>query len=124
MILNYKINKENHYITFCKSNKLGLISKSIEKIHSDKNILFIFDSKVETKIVDLIHEELKLSGCNIYTFSCEGGKVNKNEKLLFKIIDFLIEKKFTKKSIIISFGGGVVGDVSALASSLYLRGLY
>ena len=72
MILNYKINKENHYITFCKSNKLGLISKSIEKIHSDKNILFIFDSKVETKIVDLIHEELKLSGCNIYTFSCEG----------------------------------------------------
>jgi len=124
MILNYKINKENHYITFCKSNKLGLISKSIEKIHSDKNILFIFDSKVETEIVDLIHEELKLSGCNIYTFSCEGGKVNKNEKLLFKIIDFLIEKKFTKKSIIISFGGGVVGDVSALASSLYLRGLY
>ena len=124
MILNYKINKENHYITFCKSNKLGLISKSIEKIHSDKNILFIFDSKVETRIVDLIHEELKLSGCNIYTFSCEGGKVNKNKKLLFKIIVFLIEKKFTKKSIIISFGGGVVGDVSALAASLYLRGLY
>ena len=30
---------------------------------------------------------------------------------------------FTKKSIIISFGGGVIGDVSALASSLYLRGL-
>ena len=34
MILNYKINKENHYITFCKSNKLDLISKSIE--NSDK----------------------------------------------------------------------------------------
>ena len=28
-----------------------------------------------------------------------------------------------KKSVIISCGGGVVGDVSALASSLYLRGL-
>ncbi len=124
MILNYKINKEKHYITFCKSDKINLISKSIENIKSDKNILFIFDNKVDTKIVDVIHEELKLSGCNIYSFSCEGGKVNKNEKLLFKIIDFLIEKKFTKKSIIISFGGGVVGDVSALASSLYLRGLY
>jgi 3-dehydroquinate synthase len=42
---------------------------------------------------------------------------------MFKIIDKLIKNKFTKKSVLISCGGGVVGDVSALASSLYLRGL-
>ena len=44
-------------------------------------------------------------------------------KLLFKIINKLFDKKFTKKSVIISCGGGVIGDVCALASSLYLRGL-
>ena len=53
----------------------------------------------------------------------EGSKKNKNEKLLFKIIDELINKKFTKKSLILSCGGGVVGDVSAMAASLYLRGM-
>ena len=47
----------------------------------------------------------------------------KNQKLLFKIIDKLIEKKFSKKSVLLSCGGGVVGDVAALASSLYLRGM-
>ena len=52
-----------------------------------------------------------------------GSKINKNKKFLFKIIDKLIEKKFTKKSVLLSCGGGVVGDVSALASSLYLRGM-
>ena len=34
----------------------------------------------------------------------------------------MIKQKFTKKSVILSCGGGVVGDVSALAASLYLRG--
>ena len=34
-----------------------------------------------------------------------------------------MKKKFSKKSVIISCGGGVVGDVAGLASSLYLRGL-
>ena len=50
-------------------------------------------------------------------------KKNKNEKILFRIIDKLIEKRFTKKSVVISCGGGVIGDMCALASSLYLRGL-
>jgi 3-dehydroquinate synthetase len=53
----------------------------------------------------------------------DGEKKNKNYNLLFNIINKLIKKKFTKKSVIISCGGGVIGDVSALASSLYLRGL-
>ncbi len=52
-----------------------------------------------------------------------GEKLNKNEKLLFKILDILLENNFTKKSVVISMGGGVIGDVSALASNLYLRGL-
>ena len=35
----------------------------------------------------------------------------------------MIKNKFTKKSVVISMGGGVLGDVSALAASLYYRGL-
>ena len=36
----------------------------------------------------------------------------------------LIKFKFTKRSVVLSFGGGVLGDVAALASCLYLRGTY
>ena len=67
--------------------------------------------------------ELKITGCNILKIECVSEKLNKNEKLLFKILDILLQNSFTKNSIIVSFGGGVLGDVSALASSLYLRGL-
>ena len=123
MILKYKINNNQHYITFCKKNNINVISRSLENFKSDKNVLFVYDNNVDNNLVKEIFDELKLSGCNIISLKCEGNKVNKNEKLLFKIIDILIKNKFTKKSIVISFGGGVVGDVSALASCLYLRGL-
>jgi len=124
VILNYKINNTKLEITFCKKEEKNNISKSIDKIKSDKNILITFDEKVSKKIVKEVQEDLRLSGCKIHILKCEGNKSNKNEKLLFKIIDLLMQKKFTKRSIIISIGGGVVGDVSALASSLYLRGLF
>ena len=42
---------------------------------------------------------------------------------MFQILDKLFDYKFSKNSVLISCGGGVVGDVAGLASSLYLRGL-
>ena len=59
----------------------------------------------------------------ISVMKLDATKKNKNETILFRIIDKLIEKRFTKKSVVISCGGGVIGDMCALASSLYLRGL-
>jgi|TARA_B110000881_G_C18547675_1_gene502162 3-dehydroquinate synthase len=122
--IKYTINNLDYHITFCSKKSKNNISKSLDKIKSDKNILLLYDEKVNKNIVNEVREDLKLSGCNIHLMKCEGNKINKNEKFLFRILDFLIKKKFTKRSVIISFGGGVVGDVSALASSLYLRGLY
>ena len=123
MQIDYKINNEQHNVLFCKKNELKKITDCIEKVNSDKNILFVYDDKVNQKSVDEIIDELKSSGCNLFIVECKGSKSNKNEKFLFRILDLLIKFKFTKRSIIVSFGGGVVGDVAAMASSLYLRGL-
>ena len=124
MKLGYRINNNKHSVVFCRNNNLGIMSKFLATIKSDKNILFIYDNKINSKIVNQIYDELKLSGCNIVKIECVAEKLNKNEKLLFKILDILLANNFTKKSIVISLGGGVIGDVSALASNLYLRGLY
>ncbi len=124
MRTEYKINKQSHYITYYKKNDSAKIAKSIELIESDKNILLIYDEKISTKTIKNISEELNLFGCNLIKLKCRGNKSNKNEKLLFKILDLLISRKFTKRSVLISCGGGVVSDVAALASSLYLRGLF
>ena len=75
------------------------------------------------KIIKYLVHDLKISFKDIKTISFQGSKKNKNINQLLKIINFLIKNKFTKKSVLISCGGGVIGDVCGLASSLYLRGM-
>ncbi len=122
MKIQYKINKENHNIYFKKNIDNSLVSE-IEKVKSDKKILFIYDNKIHQSIVDKLFQNLKNSGCEVSAYEFKGNKHNKNEKTLFSLINLMINKNFTRKSILISLGGGVIGDVCALAASLYYRGI-
>ena len=133
MHINYKINNKTHKIVFCpdegglkirkKKKSYMTISKDLKNIYTDKNVLLIVDKNINKRIINYIVHDLKISFETLQVMFINGSKKNKNVKLLFKIIDFLFKKKFTKKSVIISCGGGVIGDVCGLASSLYLRGL-
>ena len=92
MKLEYNINESKHAVIFCKNKEMSKISQSLSTFKTDKNILFLFDSKIDKKIIEIIFNELKLSGCNIIKVECVSDKINKNEKLLFKILDILIGK--------------------------------
>ena len=100
-----------------------VLAGDLSRLYPNQKILLIIDKKINKRITKYLIHELKISNPKMTIMMVSGNKINKNMKLLFKIIDNLFNKKFTKKSVIISCGGGVVGDVSALASSLYLRGL-
>ena len=123
MKINYKINKLNYKATFCNNKESPDIFKALSKLYCDKKMLLIIDKKLNKKFTKYLFKDLKKCGLNVTLLKIEGSKYNKNEKLLFKIIDKLIEKKFSKKSVLLSCGGGVIGDVSAMAASLYLRGM-
>ena len=59
-----------------------------------------------------------------FTLPVAGGKQNKDLNLLLNIINILNKNNFTKNSIVLSIGGGVVGDVSSFAAALYMRGTF
>lgn len=122
MKIQYKIDRIDHNIFYKKNIDNSIISE-IEKIKSDKKILFIYDGKIQQKIVEQLFRKLKNSGCDVSAYEFKGNKYNKTEKTLFSLINLMMNKKFTKKSLLISLGGGVIGDVSALAASLYYRGV-
>jgi len=122
-------NKEISYKIDGVVNKV-IINKKIEKallkdlisIKSDKKILFIYDENIDKKFIGNIIDQIKLSGGNIETQKVKGTKNNKSLKNLLFLFDILLKKNFSKKSVVISCGGGVIGDLCSLLSSLYLRG--
>lgn len=122
MKIKYKINQKNYFVSFKKNFDKTFVNE-IEKVNSDKYILIVYDKNIQNIFIDRFYNALKISGCKIFKLELEGSKKNKNEKTLFHILNFLLSNNFSKKSILISIGGGVLGDVSGLAASLYLRGM-
>lgn len=121
--LQYKINDEVSKIHICKKIE-NKIKNDIATLKSDKKILFIYDQNINKNIINNLFNHIKVDGCEVFKINVKGNKANKSIFKLLKILDFLIKKNFTKKSVIISCGGGVVGDMFGLLSSLYLRGMY
>ena len=121
--LQYKINGEISKVHICKKIEYK-IKNDISSLKSDKKILFIYDQNINKEIINNLYNYIKVDGCEVFKINVKGNKTNKSIFKILKILDFLIKKNFTKRSIIISCGGGVVGDMFGLLSSLYLRGMY
>ena len=119
-IISYVIDNEKNKVIYSK-NIDDKIIKDIDQIKADKKILFIYDKNISNKIILEIKSKLKITGhCLIFSEIEEKNK--QKYKKLTQTFNLLIKNKFTKNSIIISCGGGVVGDMCGLLSSLYLRG--
>ena len=121
--IKYSVGNDNCEIIFKDDIGYALLTE-LKKLKSDNKLLIIYDSNLKKDYITNLINFLKRTGNFTIVKKFKGGKKNKNIKELLKIIDNLIENKFTKNSVIISIGGGVLGDLSALAASLYLRGLY
>lgn len=51
------------------------------------------------------------------------GEIHKNLASLDSIYSFLLEHKANRESLVLAFGGGVVGDVAGFAAASFMRGI-
>lgn len=87
--------------------------------YSDANSFVVTDDNVFQIYGDLIKNTFPKA--SVYVM--KAGERNKNYKTLFAILSKMIECGMNRKSTVIAFGGGVVGDVAGLCASLYMRGV-
>ena len=103
----------------------GLINK-LSKIFNDNSVKFnkcllIIDNKIPKKFVNKIIKSLKNKQKIIYYFNA--SEKNKNIASTNKILELLLKKNFHRNDCLISVGGGITGDVSGFASSIFKRGI-
>jgi 3-dehydroquinate synthase len=87
------------------------------------------DSKVAivtNPTVSKYHLKKALSAINaphIEVIEVPDGEEYKSMETIFVILDRLFESKFDRKSTLIALGGGVIGDMTGFAASMYQRGI-
>lgn len=65
----------------------------------------------------------KLLGVEIFEYVIPAGEKSKNAENYISLLNRLAEDGFTRKDTVITFGGGVVGDLGAFVASTYMRGI-
>jgi 3-dehydroquinate synthase len=65
----------------------------------------------------------KIEAPQVEVITIPDGETYKTLSTVEKILDGLFEAKFDRKSLLIAFGGGVIGDMTGFTASLYQRGI-
>ena len=114
--------KSQSYPIIIGSNLILNISKIIKNNSIDfKNCLLIVDSKISKKIISNFKKSL--NNKKLYLFKFKANEINKNLNHINKILDILLKKNFSREDCVISMGGGITGDISGFAASLFKRGI-
>jgi 3-dehydroquinate synthase len=113
----YQINIGHKLLADCGNWAKSTLTKNTKKIAiiSNKKVYGLYGENVKIS--------LEKADFEVFTHFLGDGERFKNFRTLEKTLKFLSENKFSRTDAIIALGGGVVGDLTGFAASIYLRGI-
>lgn len=99
------------------------------KVYIDELENLEFDTKVfivsNPKVLGLHLKNLlsKIKAKEIFIATVKDGEEYKNLSTIEEILNQMFNSKLDRKSVLISFGGGVISDMGGFAASIYQRGI-
>jgi len=119
--LQVKTNNQKYpiYIGNNILDKLKIILK--QNLINFNQCLVIADKNVPQKLINKVLHFLPKKKVILHYFN--SNEKNKNQKSVDNILSILLSKNFNRNDCVISIGGGITGDVSGFAASIFKRGL-
>ncbi len=100
---------------------LGELKVSLGDLFGDVKYALIIDENVDKYHGEAIRNAL--FGLSFSQYILPSGENVKNLTEYGKIIDFLVENRFSRSDVVIAAGGGVTGDIAGFAAATFLRGI-
>jgi 3-dehydroquinate synthase len=114
---------ERSYSIYIEKGLLHNIGEEIKKIYKNRKIAIITDSNIEALYGESIQKSFEKENFLIKKILVEPGEKSKSFEVLQQVCDELLDFELTRSDLIITFGGGVVGDLGGFAASILLRGI-
>ena len=84
-------------------------------------VLIVTNTTVQKLHLQTFLTALKTNEC--FVVALPDGESYKNFETLSQILEACFEHRLDRKSLLIAFGGGVIGDMTGFAASIYQRGI-
>jgi len=93
----------------------------LQNIHIDTKAVIVTNQTVSSLHLDYLLSKLNVNDISVVTVL--DGEQYKNFTTIEQILDHCFIHKLNRKSVLIALGGGVIGDMTGFASSIYQRGI-
>ena len=87
-----------------------------------KNVLIAADSNT-SQYLDQLSGALQAAGKTVYSWVFPAGEASKNIDNAMKLCAYAAELKLGRNALFAALGGGVTGDLTGFAASVYMRGV-
>ena len=98
-----------------------IIIDKLPKLHFDKKVAIVTNPTVAGLHLKYLLEAI--SAKELYIITVPDGEGYKNQESIDLILENLFNHRFNRNSMLIAFGGGVIGDMTGYAASIYQRGI-
>ncbi len=117
------VNASKEYDVIIGEGILPTLGEKCVSLFGKSRAVIVTDSNVAPLWLSKAKESLENAGIDAAAFVFPAGEESKCKETLFELLEFMAENKITRSDFAVALGGGVTGDMTGLAASLYLRGI-
>ena len=115
--------KDNDYDVIVRTESLKDCSQVISPLNVSKKCALISDSNVAPLYASQVTESLKKNEIDTELIEVEAGEASKSLESVENICRKMIKAGHDRHAFVIALGGGVIGDLAGLVSSVFYRGI-
>ena len=115
MTIHVELGASSYDIELCR----GALARAGELLNLNRKVLVVTDSGVPEEYAEAVASAAK----EAYRVVVPQGEASKSFDKLQVLLAAMLDAGFTRKDAVVAVGGGVVGDLSGFAASMYMRGI-
>ncbi|XPV70499.1 MAG: 3-dehydroquinate synthase [Halarcobacter sp.] len=108
-------------ITLPDNTTYDITIDKLKDMYFDTKVVVVTNPTVSACHLVYLNEKLSAKELSVVTIP-DGEEYKKMETIEF-ILEHCFEHRLDRKSLLIAFGGGVIGDMTGFAASIYQRGI-
>jgi len=114
---------ERSYPILVESGILPRIGEEIGAVCRGRAALIVTEPAVSRLYYNDVSESLSRAGFQTFLAEIPGGEENKTLAVVAGLYDRLLDIRMDRSGVLITLGGGVVGDIGGFAAATYMRGI-
>jgi 3-dehydroquinate synthase len=111
------------YDIFVRGGIIKELSNLVRPLIAPSRVMIISNTTVSALYENSVRQALMPLQCDILSEAIPDGEEHKNMVTVERLLDKMIQARLDRQSMVVSVGGGVVGDIAGFTAAVYMRGL-